>query len=228
MSFPKPDKTGVVYLSHPLAVDQPAYGGKAETLEIFSTKSIRNGDSCHTFRVTFDNHVGTHVDAPAHFFENASTILDYPADFWIFNHPQVLSFPVRPAQLLEAGLFERDIKSTTDFLILKTGFQSFRSKAEYGCHNPGISAAAGLRLRERFPAIQAIGFDFISLSSYQNRAEGRLAHKAFLDPKGKGHPILIVEDMDLDKDLTGLSCVAVVPLLVQGIDSAPCTVMGFL
>lgn len=197
-------------------------------MEISPVKAIRQGDSCHTFRIAFENHAGTHVDAPAHFFEDAPTVLDYSANFWIFDHPQTVTLSVTPAQLLEADLFEDKVKNTTDLLILKTGFQTFRGKNEYCCHNPGISASAGLRLRERFPSLRAIGFDFISLSSYQNRLEGRLAHKAFLDPKGKGHPILIIEDMDLAKNLDELKRVVVVPLLVEGIDSSPCTILGFL
>ena len=227
MSFPNPNKTAAVYLSHPMSTDQPVYGGGKGTLEITPLKAIRLGDSCHTFSVAFENHAGTHVDAPAHFFEQAPTIVDYPADSWIFEKPQVLSVPVRAAQLLDVALLEGKIKSTTDLLILKTGFQSFRTKEEYCCHNPGISSGVGLWLREHFPAVRAIGFDFISLSSYQNRPEGRLAHKAFLDPQGRGHPIIIIEDMDLEKDLTKVERVIVVPLLVQGIDSAPCTVIGF-
>ena len=43
--------------------------------------------------------------------------------------------------------------------------------------------------------------DFISLSSFAHREEGRRAHKAFLCPYGKGgidfDPILIIEDMKL-------------------------------
>lgn len=226
MFYPSPNNPKTVYLSHPLNINQPVYGGAKGTMEISSLKAIGRGDSCHTFRVAFENHAGTHVDAPAHFFENAPAVVDYPAGFWIFENPQVLEFSVRPAQLLDVGVFEGKVRSSADLLILKTGFQSFRGKEEYACRNPGIAASVGFWLREHFPDLRAVGFDFISLSSYQNRPEGRLAHKAFLDPRGQGHPVVIIEDMDLQKDLSGIQRVIVAPLLVDGIDSAPCTVLG--
>lgn len=226
MSSLKANNTAV-YLSHPLSVGQPAYGGSPGTLEIAPLKAVRLGDSSHTFRVVLDNHAGTHVDAPAHFFENAATTVDYPPDFWIFRNPQVIDIAAKPAQLLDVALIDGKIKNTTDLLIIRTGFQSRRGQADYGTHNPGIHADVGFWLREHFPLVRAIGLDLVSLSSYQNRPAGRVAHKAFLDPEGKGNPIVIIEDMDLAKDLNGLTKVVVAPLLVEGIDSAPCTIIGF-
>jgi len=224
MSFLRTNKTAV-YLSHPLSVGQPVYGGRGG-LEIASLKAIARGDSSHTFRVVLDNHASTHVDGPAHFFENAPAVADYPADFWIFKKPQVVEIAARPAQLLDAALFQ-EVKRDTDLLLIKTGFQSQRDQEAYSTQNPGVKADAGFWLREHCPDLRAIGFDFVSLSSYQNRPEGRLAHQAFLDPHGLGQPILIIEDMDLSADLNGLKQVVAAPLLVQGIDSAPCTVIGF-
>ena len=74
--------------------------------------------------------------------------------------------------------------------------------------------------------VQAIGMDWISVSSFENRELGRQAHRAFLNRDGEGHPVLIIEDMDLSADLNGLREVWVAPLLVEGIDSAPCTIIG--
>jgi hypothetical protein len=60
----------------------------------------------------------------------------------------------------------------------------------------------------------------------ENRELGRQAHRAFLNPESDGYPILIIEDMDLSANLNGLKQVWVAPLLVEGIDSAPYTIIG--
>ena len=81
-------------------------------------------------------------------------------------------------------------------------------------------------MREKHPYVRAIGFDFISLSPYQNRNLGREAHRTFLDPEGVNAPILVIEDMDLSADLSRLISVWIFPLRISGVDSAPCTVIG--
>ena len=73
-----------------------------------------------------------------------------------------------------------------------------------------------------------VGFDFISLSPYQNKEEGRKAHRTFLDPDGENQPVLIIEDMDLEGDLSFMKQVWVAPWLIKGVDSAPCTVLGLV
>ncbi|MFA5088791.1 MAG: cyclase family protein [Candidatus Omnitrophota bacterium] len=219
---------GVIFLSHELSSRVPVYGVKDAKLEMKNVKSIQNGDSCYTYWIGMENHWGTHVDAPAHFFENASAVCDYPPEFWIFKHPQVAEVRVKENELIGVEALEGAIQRDTDFLILKTGFQRFRGQEKYSQYNPGVKAEAGNWLREKFGFLRAIGFDFVSISCFQNREEGRKAHRAFLDPQGVGHPILIVEDMNLRDDLQGLNEVWVVPLRVAGVDSSPCTVMGVL
>jgi kynurenine formamidase len=60
--------------------------------------------------------------------------------------------------------------------------------------------------------------DFISLTAYQHRELGRAAHKAFL---GGEHPILLVEDMDLNQLSSQPKSIVCAPLLMKGADGAP-------
>lgn len=214
------------YLSHRLQKIIPVYGNKNAEIEIKKIKSIQEGDACNTYWIGFENHWGTHIDAPAHFFNNAPSIANYPPDYWFFKYTQVIEIPVCKGVLIDIECLENKINIQTDLLLIKTGFQQWRGDKKYNVNNPGINSRVGRWLRDNYKSIKAIGFDFISISSYQNKDEGRLAHKAFLDPDASGNPILIIEDMNLDMDLSRLRQVWVVPLIFEGIDSSPCTVIG--
>ena len=69
----------------------------------------------------------------------------------------------------------------------------------------------------------AIGFDFISLTSFKHRSVGKQAHLSFLNPE---KPITVIEDMHLEKLDSCPSKINVFPLLVKNIDSAPVNVIA--
>ena len=70
-----------------------------------------------------------------------------------------------------------------------------------------------------------IGFDSISLTSYQHREIGRKAHQCFLGD-GEGEPILIIEDMNLDPLQTKPIKVFSIPMLYEKADGAPTTIVA--
>ncbi len=215
------------YLSHCLRNEIPAYGNNKASLSIVQVKSISKGDSANIYQFTMENHWGTHVDAPAHFFLDATSVNDYPPEYWIFKKPHLIEIPAQDSELIDSEqLQEHKINANADLLLIRTGFQKWRGNEKYSINNPGIKPEAGLWLRKNYPSLRAIGFDFISISSFQNRDDGREAHKAFLNPGNEGRPVLIIEDMNLQGCMENLKEVWAFPLLVQGIDSAPCTVVG--
>jgi kynurenine formamidase len=217
-----------IYLSHFLDKQIPVYGNSAERMTINPIKSISNGDSANTFMFTMENHWGTHIDAPAHFFEKAPAITDYSPEYWFFKNPQVMDISVNEGELINIDAFIGSIEDKTDFLLIRTGFQSDRGKERYSKNNPGIRSNVGTWLRKHHPSMRAIGFDFISLSSFQHRDEGREAHRAFLDPQAFGNPLFIIEDMDLSNINGKLKKVMAFPLMINGVDSSPCTIIGLL
>ncbi len=216
----------IEFLSYPLKPVNPVYGEQSKKLNLKPVKSIATGDSCNVFRLELENHWGTHVDCPAHFFNDSLTAANYPAGFWCFQKPQIISIKVEPCQIIRWTDLKDNIYPQTDFLIVYTGWGEKREQNDYCLRNPGISPEVGRYLRKDFPSIRAIGFDFISISSFNNRELGQKSHRMFLDPDGENASIVIVEDMNLTGDLLGLSSVWVVPIRVEGMDSAPCTVIG--
>ena len=145
---------------------------------------------------------------------------------WLFDHPCVITLELREDELIGIDNLAGHISKGADILLIQSGFHRFRGTKEYSCHNPGFRPEVGFWLRKEHPFVRAVGFDFVSLSPFQNRDLGQETHRAFLDPHGIGAPILIIEDMDLACDLSGLLSLWVIPLRVIGLDSAPCTAIG--
>lgn len=216
-----------IWLSHALTEAMPSYGDGAKPV-ITPDKSMAGGDSCNTSRWSFPNHVGTHVDAPRHFFPDGLTITDYPADFWVFEHPWCAEVPLSEERgLIHAGQVPwGEIPQRTDLLLLKTGFGASYGTERYWSESPGLAPELAARLRSACPALRAVGFDFISVSSWSHRETGRQAHRAFLDPAGP--PLLLIEDMNLAGLEPGapLNRVIVAPLRVAEADGSPCTVFA--
>jgi len=213
------------FLSHKIDKTMPEYGKEDVNLDNFLIKSIHKGDSCNVYSSTIHSHLGTHIDCPGHFFEHGKTVSKYPAKFWIFKHPFLLQKKLEENEIIKKEEFFT-APPETDIILIKSGFQKFRGQMKYNFSNPGIPAEAAFWLRENRPNIRAIGIDFISISSYQNRELGRKSHKAFLNPSGVNKPILIIEDMDLSEVSNTLSFVSILPLRVEFWDSSPCTIVG--
>lgn len=215
----------MIYLSHYLNENTPCYAGNKEDLSIEKASCMCSGDSANSLRVSFKNHIGTHIDMPKHFDPKGKTLSDYPAEFWTFSNPQLIDLPCENSHLISVEDLDGKVNSTTDFLILRTGFESKRYDDAYWNDNPGVNLGVGLWLREKFPNVKVIGFDFISLSSFNNRMLGRQAHKEFLSSEFSGEPVLIIEDMKL-AHIQSLSKVVVAPLLIDNADGGPVTVFA--
>ena len=213
------------YLSYSFSQGMPVYAGKAN-LAIKAKRSISGGDSTNVYRFTMESHWGTHIDAPRHFFNNGKCIDDYPCETWFFKAPQVIDIVLKPAEILNIGKWIKNINPLCDILIFRSGWSALRKHRKYVFKNPGIHPELAIYLRKNYHNLRAIGIDWLSISSIKNRELGREAHRAFLGSKGGGKPVLIVEDMRIASKLSGLRKIIISPIVVSGIDSAPCTVIG--
>jgi kynurenine formamidase len=213
-----------IYLSHRLSESTPSYGG-GPGLTIKPFKQIMRGDSNNSYIVTLFNHLGTHVDAPKHFSVTGRSISTYRPEELFFSSPAMLDVPKEVGELLgRDDLSSHDwIIAGADLLLVRTGFQRYRMEEPetYAGRGPCLTADAARYLRG-FPRLRAVGFDTISISSPLHREEGRAAHRELLVEGG----VLIVEDMDLMGKPRTLKKVLVIPLMVEGVDSAPCTVLA--
>ncbi len=213
-----------LFLSHFLDEETPGYGGNND-FKRNPLKCIDHGDSCNQQSWSFTNHIGTHIDSPKHFAKDGKMICDYPAEFWISKRVHLLDIPRKDETMITKEDLIDKIPADTEMLIIRTGFEKLRQDKMYWNNNPGMSSCSGKYLRENFN-LKFIGFDFISLTSYQNRPEGRVAHDAYLNPEHDGEPILIIEDMKLDELTPSIEEVIVSPLQISKADGAQVNVMA--
>lgn len=222
------DKTHYSLLSHTLSLVTPVYGSN-NPIKIIPDKEKAKGNHCNTYILSFNNHLGTNVDVPLHFDKNGSSISSFSIQELIFLKPAVINCLKNEGEVVaqEDILPYKNILSKCDILICKTGFGRLRNEECYRENNIWVHPDVPALLRKDFQNIRAFGIDSISISSIRKREAGRESHRNFLLSDGyNSKPILIIEDMKLDIDLTFLKIVFVVSLFVEGIDSSQCSVIG--
>lgn len=215
-----------IFLSYILDENTPSYGNR-DAFTIDENSQIINGVGANTSSWAFtNNHIGTHMDTPFHFFNDGKKTEDYMAEEFCFYKIFLLEKNCTRGDLInlsnkELGLIPIDI----DFLIIKTGFAKFRELDKYHNDNPGLQASLADKLRKRFSNLKCIGFDFISLTSWNHREHGRLSHKSFLGNPGN---FLIVEDMDLNNvDIkTQFKSLILAPLRTSDGNGGPVTIIA--
>ena len=221
--------TNYLELSHrlghhtPLPLGVPAY-------EFYHHYSIKRGDASNLFMLHFSNHTGTHIDAPWHFVKSGLRICDFRLEEFIFERPACVDLPLEDGELIEADHLRpySDMIQQCDLLLLNTGYSVIRPKdpQRYAQQSPGVSTGAARFLVKNFPNLRALGLDTVSLASMQHLDDGLEAHRILL--RGRGRRFLIIEDMNLNQELHLVKRVMAIPLFIEGIDSAPCTVLGVI
>lgn len=219
----------IQYLSHAISENTPGYAGKKEIL-IERSKSLECGDSCNQLKLILSNHTGTHIDLPLHFDKDGQSLSTYLPEFFFFNKIGLLEIDLinEDGFLIDLNNYLEKlehIKGDIDFLIIKTNFELNRNTSRYWEFGPGIHAKSAEVLRTKFSNLRAIGFDFLSLTSFQHRVAGREAHQQFLH-KNFGRPICIVEDMSLINLSKVPDELIIAPLLIENGDGSPVTVFA--
>lgn len=216
-----------LYLSYTLDKNTPTYGNRNKF--VCEKKSdISKGDVANDSSIETTVHIGTHIDMPYHFFEHGQTIEDFDIDY--FSSSNILYIDMIPENIIIKEdliklLDEVEDKVLYEFLIIKTGICNKRNEEVFWKSNYGFDPSLADYIREEFPNIRIIGFDSISVSSFEDRMLGREAHRAFLDPQ---KPLLILEDMDL-RELNKHSKIEkmdIVPLRIAKCDGLPCTILA--
>lgn len=213
-----------VRLSHFLNGETPGYGGSRAGFSRTSRSSICCGQTSNSEVWEIYNHHGTHLDCPYHFCADGKKLNDYQDHEWFFSSPYLINYDAKESEIISLIKERESIPMNADCLLIKTGFEEKRTTESYWNFGPGLTPELGEWLRTNRPNVQIIGFDFISLTSYQNREVGRVAHRAFLCPNESHSGIRIIEDMKLSSLKISPKVVLVSPLMVENADGSPVTI----
>lgn len=218
----------LVNLSYKLSANTPFYEGLAKP-SLERVYDLSRGDSCNSFYFRTSNHCGTHVDAPWHFNTRGRKIADYDADELVFRRPAILDAPARRDHLIvPADLDGTSLPRDADMVLVRTGFGVYRDDEKtYIEESPGFSRAAAEHMLRSFPELRAIAMDLPSLAAWKHMDEGAEAHRVFLGCEGySARTVLLIEDARIPMDLSTPSRVILAPWMVEGLDSAPCTLLA--
>ena len=216
-------------ISYTLTTRDRAFPG-APTMHIQPFESMEKGDLLNTYQVTLFNHFGTHMDGPNHFNGNGRQLYEMELSRFIFERPLLIDIPKGEGEkvLAEDLLPYGEKIKEADLLLIRSGFGGMRQTDSkvYSERGPAVSSQAARYLVDHFPALKALGMDWISLATPLDMEDGIRAHQILLGAEGDG-PILIIEDLDLrGLEDERLERVYALPLFVEGIDSAPVTVVA--
>lgn len=216
------------FLSYSLSSTLSGYGD-GKRISIRKLKSQEKGDSSNNSEISLPSHFGTHLDFPLHFNLTGKSIDNYNAEDFVFKsvkiidlqHIEFSGYLISVENLKTIGLIGN---RETDFLFFKTGYCEIRDTEKYWRYGLGFDIGTAKFIKSKFPNLRAIGFDLISLSSYQERKVGRKAHFEFLIE----NDILILEDVDLRKvsAKTKIKELIVAPLRFEHADGAPVTLLA--
>jgi arylformamidase len=208
----------VVDLTHDLANDMPIMSGlKQPRFHDFATVS-RDGYAMSEY--TLFNHIGTHVDAPAHQVANGATLDEIPLDRLI---TEALTIDLRsagpgPAGLAVLGPHLDDVKPG-DFVFICSGNSSNWGSDEYwaGWSYPDAEASRALVAR----GVSGIGFDGPSADPVDTTSFA--LHLIWLEGG-----CLILENLANLELLPSRCRVVVAPMKVRGANGAPARVFAFM
>jgi kynurenine formamidase len=220
--------TTYIYLTYPQRSDAP--GPPAiPTLEHSPFLTV-DKDGANVTMLKLTSHTGTHLDVPRHVFNDGLSLTDLsPSDF-IFTHPVIIDLPAEDAHVVSTDDLRPfvSVGAQADLLLFRFGYADIRrmDKARFSTQSPGFGVESAQFLRNYFPRLRGLGMDVPSLSCIAYLDQTFQAHHVLLG--GTGRRFIVIEDMNLAHDLSGLEQVIAAPLLVDNLDGSPCTVIAKL
>jgi len=220
-----------ILLSYYIDNNSPYYIGTTKP-NITPNNQIEKGDDYNTYTIKVGNHCGTHVDAPRHFISSGKGISSYNMGDLTFKNPLILECLKGSGELIEVDDLKESYIDGYDCIFFRTGFGKYReeNRNKYLTQNPGISPDAIKWIRKNHQTVKCLGIDCISMSRYNDDLKAKKTHiTAFKENIEYGSPLILIEDMKLHfthLEKLNLNSVTVVPWQINGIDSAPCSVIA--
>src|SRR5436309_1959433 len=174
-------------------------------IEVTSFLAIARGDAANVTALNFGAHTGTHVDAPAHFIEDAAGLQSLPLEVFA-GEARVIEIDLDARAVEERHVTDDTLKGATRVLF-KTRNSSFWTdpRGRFREDFTYISPEAARSLVSR--GVRLVGFDYLSVEEFGSK--GFKTHMALLSSG-----VVIVEGLDLRAVEPGLYELVCLPLRI--------------
>lgn len=151
----------LIDLSHPY--DPALFPTKHDSpsLEIRKVRTVE-ANGVNTCLITFDDHIGTHVDSPLHLVAEGSSVDEMPLDRF-YGTAVVLDIPKGPNEAVTEEDLERARPAIEqgDIVVIRCGWGDRLSRPEYASHHPYLTEGAASWLVKR--RVRLVGMDVQSV-----------------------------------------------------------------
>jgi arylformamidase len=189
---------GVVYPGNPPIAIEPQ-------------TSIAKGASSNVSKISFGSHTATHVDAPRHFFDGGAPVDELPLDVLI-GPALLIRMPDDVMAITAEHLRAANLGDHTRVLF-STRNSSFIRGPEFVPDFTYVAPDAAEFLVEA--GVRLVGVDYLSVEQF--RSAHHRTHRRLLQAG-----VVIVEGLDLSAPAPGRYELICLPLLMKGLDGAPC------
>ncbi len=197
----------IVDLSVVLDEHTPVYPGDPET--IIKPAGILANDGYQDHYVSFGNHVGTHMDAPAHMIEGGKNLDEYPVDRFVGRGKLIA---------VHNDFSLQDVKASNlqpgDIVLFYTGLSDKYRQPTYFKDYPALPQKIAEFLVEK--QVSIVGLDTCSPDH-----DEFVAHRTLL-----GGDVLIIENLSNLGRLAGKEFTVHALPIKMPLDGAPCRVIA--
>ena len=197
-----------------VAIDQnlPTYPGNTP-FSLEPIQRIAQGGSSNVSTIHMSAHVGTHVDAPRHFFDGAPGVEDMPLEILV-GRARVVEITGRKgidAEQLSALNLTEDVR-----ILFKTFNSKLWGSSEFHRDYVGVTESGARHLVNQ--GIKVVGVDYLSVEEFKK--PGAPAHHLLL-----GAGTIVIEGLNLRDVEPGIYEMTCLPLKIIDADGAPARVI---
>lgn len=198
----------LIDITRSIGLDSVTYPGD-EPVQLSTTASKSGGVYSELSSIRASCHIGTHLDAPAHFIEGGRKLSDFPIDALVFDAEVIDATDapyVAPAHLEGAAI------KPGSALLFKTDNAGL-SRSEFSTEFCYIGAEPARTLAQA--RVGLVGIDYLSVDPFDS--PDYAVHRTLL-----GAGVLILEDVDLRRVEPGNYRLYCFPLKLHNTEAAPC------
>lgn len=174
---------------------------------------LKNGDNYGLSRMEMGNHMGTHIDFPAHVIENEKVSSDYPLEQLIGNG-LIVEVPEVETSITSEFITRQSIQKG-DIVFFKTSNSKLWNEETLSNKYVYLEPEAAEQLVQQ--GVKIVGIDYISIDSLEN--EKLPVHHTLLS-----NDVLIVEGLNMEGVPPGRYKIYIVPLNILDMDGLPARV----